>query len=267
MFIRDEVGSPTIGDHSHDHDDHGHGGMLHGHGHGCSWQWGARARQFTDLRQSPCSPGRQVSPVHLELFLPNPALQSPRGCSVPGFGNCEINVTGALALSALGATFIFGAQAMARKWFLWKLIPDTGVPGIGAQGAGRVDVRYRAHWFFIKQWCSGGSTLREYHGWSYCFGCDHLGFIAVCRHSGSNVIYGMVVPGSILGQVFIGCLECLWRFSKPMCFRFWQRFSLAGGNSKALVDCSLFLLRSCSILIVIECRGRPRQAASLCVFV
>jgi F-type H+-transporting ATPase subunit a len=59
-----------------------------------------------------------------------------------------------------------------------------------------------------------------------------LGFIAIAAAQ-SNVIYGMVVSsGSVLGQVFIGCLELFVAFLQAYVFSFLATIFIAGAIHK-----------------------------------
>jgi F-type H+-transporting ATPase subunit a len=58
-----------------------------------------------------------------------------------------------------------------------------------------------------------------------------LGFIAIAAAQ-SNVIYGMVASGSVLGQVFIGCLELFVAFLQAYVFSFLATIFIAGAIHK-----------------------------------
>ncbi|MFN9721354.1 MAG: F0F1 ATP synthase subunit A [Planctomycetota bacterium] len=222
LFIRDEVVRPTIGDHSHDHhDDHGHD---HHHGHETHGHAGHASVTYAH-------PGDKYLPFVWSCFF-YILLCNLLG-AVPFLGSAtgEINVTGALALTALGATFIFGAQAMGVKGFFGNLIPDTGVPGPGGMVLGGMMFVIELIGFFIKHGVLAVRLFANIMGGHTVLGVI-LGFIAVAAHSGSDVIYGMVVPGSILGQVFIGCLELFVAFLQAYVFSFLTTIFIAGAIHK-----------------------------------
>ncbi len=230
LFIRDEVVRPTIGDHSHDHDDHGHGD-AHGHGHDAHGHGAHGHAVHGHAAIAYAHPGDKYLPFIWSCFF-YILLCNLLG-AVPFLGSAtgEINVTGALALSALGATFIFGAQAMGVNGFFGNLIPDTGVPGIGGKVLGGMMFVIELIGFFIKHGVLAVRLFANIMGGHTVLGVI-LGFIAVAAHSGSNVIYGMVVPGSILGQVFIGCLELFVAFLQAYVFSFLATIFIAGAIHK-----------------------------------
>jgi F-type H+-transporting ATPase subunit a len=55
-----------------------------------------------------------------------------------------------------------------------------------------------------------------------------LGFIAAASHQGSMALWGMVTIGSVLGQVFIGCLELFVSFLQAYVFAFLATIFIAG---------------------------------------
>ncbi len=221
LFIRDEVVRPTIGDDSHGHHDehvggHGGGGSS-GHGHS------AQAVVYAH-------PADKYLPFVWSCFF-YILLCNLLG-AVPFLGSAtgEINVTGALALTALCATFIYGAQAMSVKGFFGNLIPETGVPGPGGMALGGMMFVIELLGFFIKHGVLAVRLFANIMGGHTVLGVI-LGFIAVASHQ-SNVIYGMVVPGSIVGQVFIGCLELFVAFLQAYVFSFLATIFIAGAIHK-----------------------------------
>ena len=235
LFIRDEVVRPTIGDHSHDdhgdgheghgHQDHGHashGHHDHGHGH-TAHAHGAQAIAYVH-------PGDKYLPFVWSCFF-YILLCNLLG-AVPFLGSAtgEINVTGALALTALVATFIYGVQAMSVKGFFGNLIPETGVPGVGGMALGGMMFVIELLGFFIKHGVLAVRLFANIMGGHTVLGVI-LGFIAVAATK-SNLIYGMVVPGSVIGQVFIGCLELFVAFLQAYVFSFLATIFIAGAIHK-----------------------------------
>jgi F-type H+-transporting ATPase subunit a len=152
--------------------------------------------------------------------------------AIPFLGSAtgEINVTGALAVTALSATFLFGSQAMSVKGFFGNLIPETGVPGPGGLLLGGMMFVIELLGFFIKHGVLAVRLFANIMGGHTVLGVI-LGFIAVAAKQ-SNVIYGMVVPGSIIGQVFIGCLELFVAFLQAYVFSFLVTIFIAGAIHK-----------------------------------
>lgn len=229
LFIRDEVVRPTIGDHSHDehhdhgdhgahgHADHSHGHSGHGHaGHGHAVAFAHPADKYLPF----------VWSCFFYILLCNLLGAVPFLGSATG----DINVTGALALTALVATFMFGAQAMSVKGFFGNLIPETGVPGAGGLVLGGMMFVIELLGFFIKHGVLAVRLFANIMGGHTVLGVI-LGFIAVAATK-SNVIYGMVVPGSVIGQVFIGCLELFVAFLQAYVFSFLATIFIAGAIHK-----------------------------------
>ncbi len=222
LFIRDEVVRPTIGDPSHD--DHGHSDShAHDSGHGGGHSAHSHAAVYAH-------PADRYLPFVWSCFF-YILLCNLLG-AVPFLGSAtgEINVTGALAVTALCATFIYGAQAMTVKGFFGNLIPETGVPGPGGMALGGMMFVIELLGFFIKHGVLAVRLFANIMGGHTVLGVI-LGFIAVAAHK-SNVIYGMVVPGSIIGQVFIGCLELFVAFLQAYVFSFLATIFIAGAIHK-----------------------------------
>jgi F-type H+-transporting ATPase subunit a len=226
LFIRDEVVRPTIGDHHDDHHDEGH---AHGHGHSHEGH-AAPAAGVHGHAVAYAHPADRYLPFVWSCFF-YILLCNLLG-AVPFLGSAtgEINVTGALALTALGATFLFGAQAMGVNGFFGNLIPDTGVPGIGGMLLGGMMFVIELLGFFIKHGVLAVRLFANIMGGHTVLGVI-LGFIAVASHK-SSAIYGMVVPGSIIGQVFIGCLELFVAFLQAYVFSFLATIFIAGAVHK-----------------------------------
>jgi len=222
LFIRDEVVRPTIGDHSHDHHDDGHG---HDHGGHPAPAAGAHSHAVAYAH-----PADRYLPFVWSCFF-YILLCNLLG-AVPFLGSAtgEINVTGALALTALCATFVYGAQAMGVGGFFGNLIPDTGVPGAGGMLLGGMMFVIELLGFFIKHGVLAVRLFANIMGGHTVLGVI-LGFIAVASHQNS-AIYGMVVPGSIIGQVFIGCLELFVAFLQAYVFSFLATIFIAGAIHK-----------------------------------
>ena len=222
LFIRDEVVRPTIGDHSHDdHGDHGghdgHSGGHHGH----------VALSHAAVYEHPAD---QYLPFVWSCFFYILFCNLLGAIPFLGSATGEINVTGALAVTALCTTFIFGAQAMSVKGFFGNLIPETGVPGPGGMALGGMMFVIELLGFFIKHGVLAVRLFANIMGGHTVLGVI-LGFIAVAANQ-SNIIYGMVVPGSIVGQVFIGCLELFVAFLQAYVFSFLVTIFIAGAIHK-----------------------------------
>lgn len=214
LFIRDEVVRPTIGDHSHDHQgDHDHGGHD-GHAHGGGY----------------LHPADKYLPFVWSCFFYVLLCNLLGAIPFLGSATAEINVTGALAVTALCATFVFGVQAMSIKGFFGNLVPETGVPGAGGMALGGMMFVIELVGLFVKHGVLAVRLFANIMGGHTVLGVI-LGFIAVAAHK-SNVIYGVVVPASIFGQVFIGFLELFVAFLQAYVFAFLATIFIAGAVHK-----------------------------------
>ena len=203
LYIRDNVVRPTIGTghHGHEHDDAGH----HGHEH---------------------SPAEVTSGHPADKYLPFvwscffyvlicnllgaiPWLGSPTG---------EINVTGMLAVCALGATVIYGSKELGFGGFWKSLCPSMDVPGAIKP------------LLLIMIWCIELLGLFIKHAVlavrlfanimaGHTVIAMFLGFIAAPGIIDSALFY-VVTPASILGQVGMGMLELFVAFLQAYIFAF-----------------------------------------------
>lgn len=234
LFIRDEVVRPTIGDHhddhAHDHDSHGHeSDSQHSHRHD-SHGHDSHGHPAAKAVQHGGHPADRYLPFVWSCFF-YVLLCNLLG-AVPFLGSAtgEINVTGALAVTALGATFLFGSQAMGVKGFFGNLIPDTGVPGPGGLVLGGMMFVIELLGFFIKHGVLAVRLFANIMGGHTVLGVI-LGFIALAARE-STFIYGIVMPSSILGQVLIGCLELFVAFLQAYVFSFLATIFIAGAIHK-----------------------------------
>lgn len=225
LFLRDEVVRPTIGDHSHDHDDH-HGHGLHGeHGHDV-------VQETLHPHVAKGHPADQYLPFIWSCFFYILICNLLGAIPFLGSATGDINVTGALALTALGATFIYGVKAMGTGGFFGNLIPDTGVGGPAGMALGGMMFAIELLGFFIKHGVLAVRLFANIMGGHTVLGVI-LGFIAqAAKPEVSNVIYGLVLPGSIVGQVFIGCLELFVAFLQAYVFAFLATIFIAGAIHK-----------------------------------
>lgn len=214
LYIRDEVVRPTIGDHSHDENHQGdHGHSDHGHGHHGS-----------------AHPADQYLPFIWSCFFY--VLICNLLGAVPWLGSAtgNINVTGVLALSSFVATVVFGFRAMGRSGFFHNMMPDTGVPGapggILTYGIFAIEV----FGFFIKHSVLAVRLFANMMG-GHTVIAVMLGFIAAAAHQ-NVAMWGLVTFGSVVGQIFIGCLELFVAFLQAYVFAFLATIFIAGAVHK-----------------------------------
>ena len=215
LFIRDEVVRPTIGDGHHDHDD-SHGGGADSHVHSAEAHWGHPADKYLPFIWS-CF----FYVLICNLLGALPFLGSATG---------NINVTVALAVSALGATFLYGAQAMGVGGFFGNLIPDTGVGGVGGIALGGLMFVIEMLGFFIKHAILALRLFGNIMGGHTALGVM-LAFIAQAAKEGP-ALWGVVTFGSIAGQIGIGMLELLVAVLQAYVFSFLATIFIAGSVHK-----------------------------------
>ena len=210
LFIRDEVVRPTIGDHHHDHDDHGDG---HHHEHTATS--GHPADQYL-----PFIWGCFFYILICNLLGAIPWLGSATG---------NLNVTGVLAVCAFVATVVFGFKAMGPAGFFGNMMPATGVPGAFGSVLTLGIFAIEVFGFFIKHGVLAIRLFANIMG-GHTVLAVILGFIAMAAHN-ENVGTGMwslITFGSVVGQVFIGCLELFVAFLQAYVFAFLATIFIAG---------------------------------------
>ena len=217
LFIRDEVVRPTIGDHAHDEDHHDGDdhGSAHSHGH---------------QKPTGSHPADQYLPFIWSCFFY--ILICNLLGAIPWLGSAtgNLNVTGVLAVSAFVATVFFGFRAMGPNGFFNNMKPDTGIAGpfglVLTNGIFGIEI----FGFFIKHSVLAVRLFANIMG-GHTVIAVILGFIAQTAHSGF-AIWGLVTVGSIVGQVFIGCLELFVAFLQAYVFAFLATIFIAGAVNK-----------------------------------
>lgn len=234
LFIRDEVVRPTIGDHSAGHHEDHHGNVqLDGHGGHVDGAHGGPGRvAHSAMAYSYVHPADQYLPFVWSCFFYILICNLLGAIPFLGSATGEINVTGALAFTAFCATFVFGVKAMGVPGFFGNFIPATGVPGVGGMILGGMMFVIELLGFFVKHGVLAVRLFANIMGGHTVLGVI-LGFIAVAaRPEVSNIVYGMVLPSSIIGQVFIGCLELFVAFLQAYVFAFLATIFIAGAVHK-----------------------------------
>ena len=217
LYIRDEVVRPTIGDHHHDDHDHDHGGHGHdGHRHHGHAVQGHAADKYLPFIWS----------CFFYILICNLLGAIPWLGSATG----NLNVTGVLAISAFVATVMYGFQAMGPSGFFHNMMPDTGLPGAPGKGLTLGIFGIEIFGFFIKHSVLAVRLFANIMG-GHTVIAVILGFIAQAAHQGM-VIWGLVTVGSIVGQVFIGCLELFVAFLQAYVFAFLATIFIAGAVHK-----------------------------------
>lgn len=221
LFIRDEIVRPTIGDGHHDHDDdhHGHSEVDEA----------AHATHPTAFGNDGHFADKYLPFVWSCFFY---VLFCNLLGAIPFMGSAtgNLNVTGVLALCSIGATFIYGAQAMGVQGFFGNLVPDTGMTGVGgmAMGVGMFVIELMG--FVIKHCILALRLFGNIMGGHTALGVL-LGFIAVASTQGP-ALWGAVTVGSVLGQVGIGILELLVAVLQAYVFSFLATIFISGAIHK-----------------------------------
>ncbi len=222
LFIRDEVVRPTIGDHHHDHgDEHGvHGEASHGHGlagHGLAGHAKAAHGGHPADKYLPFIWSCFFYILICNLLGALPWLGSATG---------NINVTGALALTAFCATVFYGFQAMGPAGFFNNMKPDTGVAGPAGAVLSYGIFGIEIFGFFIKHSVLAVRLFANIMG-GHTVIAVILGFIAQFAHEGF-AMWSLVTVASIFGQIFIGLLELFVAFLQAYVFAFLATIFIAG---------------------------------------
>jgi F-type H+-transporting ATPase subunit a len=221
LFIRDQVVRPTIGDGHHEHDDHGE---CHGHDH--SGEHGHSGHHVPGAAH----PADKYLPFIWSCFFYILICNLLGAIPFLGSATGNLNVTGVLAIAAFLATVIFGFQAMGPKGFLTNMMPDTGLPGAQGKVLTLGIFAIEVFGFFIKHAVLAVRLFANIMG-GHTVIAVILGFIAQAAHQGI-AIWSLVTVASILGQVFIGCLELFVAFLQAYVFAFLATIFIAGAVHK-----------------------------------
>jgi F-type H+-transporting ATPase subunit a len=215
LAIRDQVVRPTIGDHSHDHGhaDHGHAD----HGHGKASVTGSH-------------PADRYLPFVWSCFF-YILLCNLLG-AVPSLGSAtgNINVTAALAVTAMLASFAFGVEVMGVGGFFGNLIPNTGMTGAGGVAMACLMFPIEGLGFIIKHAILALRLFGNIMGGHTALGVI-LGFIATAA-KGGVALWSVVTIGSILGQIGVGMLELLVAVLQAYVFSFLATIFISGAVHK-----------------------------------
>ncbi len=205
LYLRDNVVRPTIGTGHHGHDDHGHGHDGHGHHEQAhaAVETGHPADKYLPFVWS-CF----FYVLICNLLGALPWLGSPTG---------EINVTGVLAVCAFGATVFYGTKELGAVQFWKALCPSMDVPGLLKPPLTIMIWCIELLGLFIKH---GVLAVRLFANImaGHTVIAVFLGFIATFEVN--NILFYMVTPASIAGQVGVGVLELLVAFLQAYIFAF-----------------------------------------------
>ncbi len=210
IFIRDEVVRPTIGtghhDHAHSESDHFAGDEAEP----------IRSVVAMPHAQTGAHPADKYLPFVWSCFFYVLFCNLLGAFPWLGSATAEINVTGALALTAFGAVVFYGSRELGPAGFWKNLVPGMDLPG------GLKMVLVPMIWLIeflgllIKH---GVLAVRLFANImaGHTVIAVILGFIAMTAHSG---FFYLVMPASVLGQVAIGMLELFVAFLQAYIFAF-----------------------------------------------
>lgn len=221
VYIRDEVVRPIIGD-PHAHHDHGHapehanhGATAHGDEHALPAAHAESANQTSRTRAVGHPADRYLPFVWSCFFF---VLICNLLGAVPWLGSAtgSIAVTGALAVTAFAATYLYGAQVHGYGGFWLALVPSMDVPIALKVPLAIMMFAIEVLGFFIKHGVLAIRLFANIMGGHTVLGVI-LAFIAGAV---DKSIYPLVLGGSIVGQVGIGLLELLVAFIQAYVFAF-----------------------------------------------
>ena len=139
--------------------------------------------------------------------------------AIPWLGSAtgEINVTGALAVTAFGATVFYGSQELSFGGFWKALCPTMDVPGALKPLLIPMIWCIELMGLFIKH---GVLAVRLFANImaGHTVIAVFLGFIATFEVS--NVLFYVVTPASIAAQIGVGMLELFVAFLQAYIFAF-----------------------------------------------
>lgn len=252
VYLRDEVVRPTIGTGHHDdhgHEAHGHAPHAHdAHGHHHEEHHEPRLENALAADPHPGHHGTHVVPGVGEAaampmgghpadrFLPFvwtvffyvlfcnllgaiPFLGSPTG---------DINVTGALALTAFLATFVAGVMELGFVGFWKNLVPPLDAPGPLKVLLIPMMFVIETVGLFIKHGVLAVRLFANIMGGHTVVGVM-LSFIAAEAVLTGPMWY-LVAPASVLGQVGVGLLELFVAFLQAYVFAFLATIFISMGS-------------------------------------
>ncbi|MDZ4684045.1 MAG: F0F1 ATP synthase subunit A [Planctomycetaceae bacterium] len=219
IYIRDNVVRPTLGGHHDAHDDH------HAH-HDDTPHQPRLGHESTD--HDPHPEDKHLPFVWTCFFYilfcnllgAIPFLGSPTG---------NINVTGALAVTAFTMTFIVGTQALGVVGFFKNLVPPIDAPE-PLKTVLTIGIFFlELFGLFIKHGVLAVRLFANIMGGHTVIGVM-LGFIAAILASPYPALWWIVTPASIAGQVGIGLLELFVAFLQAYVFAFLATIFIGMGS-------------------------------------
>ena len=201
VYIRDEVVRPIIGD-PHAHGDHGHDD----HGE----------HQQTAAVPTGGHPADKYLPFVWSCFFYILICNLLGAVPFLGSATGSIAVTGALALVAFLATYVYGSQVHGFGGFWLALVPGIDAPGPLKALLIPMMFVIEVVGLFIKHGVLAVRLFANIMGGHTVLGVILAFIMQVANHG----IWWLVTPGSIFGQIGIGLLELLVAFIQAYVFVF-----------------------------------------------
>ncbi|MGE0377633.1 MAG: F0F1 ATP synthase subunit A [Planctomycetaceae bacterium] len=222
LYIRDEVVRPIIGD-PHSHHNHDHVAehpeeveTMYGHQHPVHDAEFAEVTGASSHAVTGGHPADVYLPFVWSCFFYILICNLLGALPWLGSATGSINVTGALALVAFGATYFYGAQQQGWGGFWTGLVPSLDVPPALKIALVPMMFVIEVVGFFIKHGVLAIRLFANMMGGHTVLGVM-LAFIAGAAGGG---LWYLVTPASILGQVGVGLLELLVAFIQAYVFAF-----------------------------------------------
>jgi len=237
LFLRDNVVRPTLGGHHEDHgadghhDNHGDAAAKHAHGDGHGHDETVHAQRIGhESHDHNAHPEDKHLPFIWSCFFYILFCNLLGAVPMLGSATGNINVTGALALCAFGATFIVGARELGGPVaFLKNLVPPLDAPGWMKIGLVPMMFVIEVIGLLIKHGVLAVRLFANIMGGHTVIGVM-LGFIASILHSPYPNLWYIVMPASILGQIGIGMLELFVAFLQAYVFAFLSTIFISMGS-------------------------------------
>ncbi|HWL07507.1 MAG TPA: F0F1 ATP synthase subunit A [Planctomicrobium sp.] len=234
IYLRDELVRPVIGDPNEHHGD-GHG--SHGQDH--------KGHGEASLAYSSIGDAAHLNP---QAIVDHAVKSHPADRFLPfiwssfffilfcnllgalpwvGAATGNLSVTAALAVVAFGATFYYGTQQNGAVGFWTHLVPKIDAPGVLKPILIGLLFVIEVLGLFIKHTVLAVRLFANMMGGHTALAAI-LGFIAIAvEYQFNPVLYGMVLGGSLIGQVGVWLLELLVAFIQAYVFVFLSTIFIA----------------------------------------
>ncbi|SFJ53619.1 F0F1 ATP synthase subunit A [Planctomicrobium piriforme] len=222
VYLRDELVRPVIGN-PHDHHE-----TDVGHGHQQTIKDAAHMDPHaTVLNARKSHPADEFLPFVWSCFFFILFCNLLGALPWAGSATGNISMTAALAIIAFIATFFYGARAHGPIGFWTHLVPSIDAPGFLKPILIVLLFVIEVAGLFIKHAVLAVRLFANMMGGHTALGAI-LAFIGMAHTDAPNsVIYGMVLGGSLLGQVGVGLLELLVAFIQAYVFAFLSTIFIA----------------------------------------